>query len=156
MFYRSIKALAGCKWSALWCFRERFGITGMVWPCCNQLLIYWKSFCFLLHLQSPGTSSFRDSLIKIPKRKRQRCNMSEWVSNRQRCWTEEKVWLIQGVWNMSGITDFYCFRAQSEVLWGGPNLAVPLPAHITSEKHSLTLKLLLHTLSNRLIALVRK
>lgn len=61
---------------------------------------------------------------------------------------KEKVLLIQGwTWalDMSRIIDFCCFMAQSEVFSGFPE---PVPAHITSEKHSLTLKLLLQTLSS--------
>lgn len=80
----------------LWGFGECFciRITWAVWPCCSELLIYCKSLNFYIFVFILSG----ESLTRIPKRKKkQRRNMSEWVSSRQRCWMEGKVWLIQGV-----------------------------------------------------------
>lgn len=93
-----------------------------------------KELLFLylhLHPESPGTSSFGDSLIKIPKREREkkkakiRHNMSDWVSSMQRCWMEGKVGLIQGAQSSTGALDdrdyrFLLFQAPKWGVFRGP------------------------------------
>lgn len=110
-----------------------YWIPWMGWLCCNELLIYWKSFYFYIFIsilshQEPlhlGIHSSKYLREREKKKAKIRHNMSDWVSSMQRCWMEGKVGLIQGAQSSTGALDdrdyrFLLFQAPKWGVFRGP------------------------------------
>lgn len=131
---KMLEALAGFKWSLFWWFRERFCLELLVWPCCCELLIYWKLlFLYLDPQEFFHLAIYSSRYLREKKAERIRHDVSEWVSSTQRCWMWGKVWLIQGVHSSTRVFDVkdYRFLQFQGTMWGvfregvGENCSVP-------------------------------
>lgn len=147
MFHRSIRVLAGCKWSASWCLRGTSSnrIARMVRLIyCKMLLVFFTSSSLQepLHWGIHSTRSLREETKGRDKTWQMNIWMSE-CSSVQRCWCEGKVLIDskgfgarQGRWT-SKIMDFVLFQSlEGGVLRGGgdSNLAEPLSTRTVSLK----------------------
>lgn len=134
-------------------------ITSMVWPCCSEFLIYWKSFSFLyLHLQELLHLRIYSSRYLRGKKAKIRHNMSEWGPSIQKVLKRGESLIDSGVQSLTRASDvkayrFILFQGPKWGVFWGANLIVSLQEVFTSQgKNSLTLP----TVSNFLILLVRK
>lgn len=143
MFHGSIKVLAGCKWSVLWCFTQHSCIESLEWfdrvaTSCwfteRASIFISSSPCWVTRNLFIWGFTHQDTWEK--KKAKIRCNMSERVSSVQRCWTEGKVGLIQGAQGSTGPLDVrdYRFLLFQGPKWGSFRGPKPgsAPAHYKS------------------------
>ena len=151
MFHRSFKVLTGCKGSAL-CWLQK---TFLYSDHSNGLVVLpWVVLVTHLPPEEPlhsgGIIHEKTWKRKIKMRQHERGSLqqAELLNWGKTDWFRDSE--LDCPWNMKRRIDFCCFRAQREVFPGVPRLLEqPLPAQVP-------FKMLLHTLSDRIIFIMSK